>query len=148
MGGAMRSIMVGEPWGEDDNRGEDLHFRSSVSRDGLGIDLNFNRGRERVTSLPMSFDEASLLFHELRAALSVAMGRHRMTHELAKETIASLLRTAIRPSRVSFEFDAKTGDTFVVYIFEEHAPFVVRMSQDQIQKAEKDLRQITRRHAN
>lgn len=148
MGGVVFPIMVGEPGDEDDRRGEDLHIRSKVSRDGRDIDFKVARGNEPFRALPMSFGEACLLYHELRVSLYVAKGRHRMTRELAKEAIADLLRTALQPSAIGFDIDAKTGDTIIVYMFEEHAPFAVRLPQAQLQKAICDLANLTQRRAN
>jgi len=147
-GGGAASIEVRDTSGDDDDHGrERLNIRSSVSPDGRRIGFDMDRGKQH-SSMPMSFAEASLAYHELRVGLGIAKGRQLMTHDLAREAVADLIQTALRPKAICFQIDSVTGDTFVVYLFDEHAPFAVRLSPAQIQVAQGELASLRQRKSN
>lgn len=132
---------------EDFDPGPVLNVRSSVSPDGREVSLRIDKEQQSPVSMSLSFGEACLIYHEMRTSLQLARGRNKMTLDLAQGAIDELLRTALRPAAIGFEVDA-SGDTFIVYIFEDHAPFAVKLSSAQLFEAEAQLRSLTRRRAN
>jgi len=78
----------------------------------------------------------------------MAERRQKMTKFMTKDAIANISRSAIRPNRIGIEFDAATGDYLFVYLFDDHAPFAVRVSSEMTHKALADIGEVIHRSSN
>ncbi len=149
MGGVEVEVSAWDETRDEDNRDSgDLNVKSKVSPDGYEVILDLARGDRPAYSTSLTFGDGCVLYHELRVSLLLAKRRQKMTINLAKKAIADLLRTALRPEAIGFQIDPETGDIFIVYLFEQHAPFAVMVSEAQFQSAIAELHNLRKKKAN
>ncbi|ESY89055.1 hypothetical protein X739_00750 [Mesorhizobium sp. LNHC220B00] len=132
---------------EPDDRRHQLKLLASVAHDGKEATFQVSRGEGSRSGFHVSFGEAANFYHEVRHVTHVMTDRQQMA-TLGHDAIADLLRTALCPDSIDFKVDVASGDTFAIYQFTEHAPFVVRMTPQQLHDARLHLHQATRRSTN
>ncbi|HMM73248.1 MAG TPA: hypothetical protein PKC22_13680 [Rhodocyclaceae bacterium] len=124
-----------------------LKLYSNISPGGDSVRVVISRGGRELRQL-LSFGEASNLYHEVRFATRVMTDRQRMTLRKGEDALEDIIRTAIRPDSICFTFDRMSGEVLVIYQFHEHAPFCVRMSQEQLGTAMESLQRTMDRARN
>lgn len=104
--------------------------QACVSPEGDACEFTVKHENRDGFLVSVPFSLIGTMYHEVRYAVQLMIHRQRMKLDKGIEKMLELCATALRPSTTEVIIDKETCDRLVIFQFTEHAPFCVRMSQD------------------
>lgn len=124
-----------------------LGLQATVHPDGAEAMLMLHMKTGDIC-IAAKIDQVSAAHMEIRSAAVLMQHRQCMNKDGGESSIASLMRSALRPITATCVIDPATGDRFFILQFADRLPIAIRMTPEQVLSHRASEQSESRRMAN